>query len=1057
MGGLALCRPDLGRRLGNQFGFTAVAVLIASLAAAPASAQVGDDIPRAPYYLAVQTFYAGDYMDAERGLRRETRRGIRTVQARWIDSICYHAMLGEVLYHQGRNAEALAEFDQACQILLAYPDWLLQVKFLQPPRPDLARARRVPPWGRSERQFTLGQFADTEQIFMGELDPRRVLQEGGVFRSPMYWRVNAVEVIRTSALAIRRRSELLGPLAVHDRLSKELSDVFARGDLSPPNHWSSVWIDLLRGLAQAGVGKLDEADMLLSRAAVVEGQFDHPLTCVVLLEQGRIAMLRGDSQRAAQLLAEAGYSAYYYENWDALTESIWLGWINHMAIGGATVYPPLEPVADWTQLNRMQHVAAKLRLALAESLLWLGQPEPAAAALELAARRMGEMRGGLTSIHLLYLQANLQLMRGQFAPAGESLNQAVAAQAAASLRNFQIGRTNEMYDARGISARIAADLYASLLRDPRPVDWAYQPLDTMALLKTSHDAAFDRWFFAALERKDLPQALEVAERAKRRRFLAALPLGGRLLALRTILEAPEGTLSRAALLERQQFLVSFPAYRELAEAGAAMEQALRASSIVAQDPDDTKPLAAQFDAWAANAAERQRLLMQLAPRRLPSSIEFPPLRTTAELQKSLDEGEALVEFHAVGEDLHGFLVTRTGVHAWVVGDVRRLRSGIGEFLRALGNYGGNRTLSADDLTNDRWQSAAGTAYEAIFAHARLDLAKTTGLIIVPDDALWYLPFDALIPADVNPKTVLADHVPVRYGPTAALAIRRPQALRRPQHTGIVANRVSVGKDNAEAQTMVDQLLKVQPGAVRLPDPLPEPPHLLTALLDRFVAVDEVDPERMTLASPLPLPRFRGSSDDAGASWVALPYGGPERIVITGLSTAAEQGLKTSRRNAARDVRPGSEIFQSLCAMMAGGARTILLSRWRSGGRTNLDLVREFTQELSQSPAVEAWSRARLLAREAPLDAENEPRLRGLEQEGELATANHPFFWAGYLLVDTGPPADAVDEDGEAKPESEATSETKAAQTPPPVPPQSDDAPPAAETAPAESPTSKTPN
>ena len=83
-------------------------------------------------------------------------------------------------------------------------------------------------------------------------------------------------------------------------------------------------------------------------------------------------------------------------------------------------------------------------------------------------------------------------------------------------------------------------------------------------------------------------------------------------------------------------------------------------------------------------------------------------------------------------------------------------------------------------------------------------------------------------------------------------------------------------------------------------------------------------------------------------------------------------------------------------MMAGGARTILLTRWRTGGRTNLELVREFTQELSQSPAAEAWGRALSAPHEAPLDAENEPRLRGLEQEGELATANHPFFWAGYL-------------------------------------------------------------
>jgi hypothetical protein len=145
-------------------------------------------------------------------------------------------------------------------------------------------------------------------------------------------------------------------------------------------------------------------------------------------------------------------------------------------------------------------------------------------------------------------------------------------------------------------------------------------------------------------------------------------------------------------------------------------------------------------------------------------------------------------------------------------------------------------------------------------------------------------------------------------------------------------------------------------------------------------------------------------------------------------------------------------------MMAGGARTILLTRWRTGGRTNLELVREFTQELSQVPAAEAWSRARLLAREAPLDAENEPRLRGLEQEDELATANHPFFWAGYLLVDTGPPAGVAEEDAEATPASDPPGNTKAAPVPLPVPPQGDAARSADGTEkPAESSTSRTPN
>ena len=83
-------------------------------------------------------------------------------------------------------------------------------------------------------------------------------------------------------------------------------------------------------------------------------------------------------------------------------------------------------------------------------------------------------------------------------------------------------------------------------------------------------------------------------------------------------------------------------------------------------------------------------------------------------------------------------------------------------------------------------------------------------------------------------------------------------------------------------------------------------------------------------------------------------------------------------------------------------RTILLSRWRTSGRTNLELVREFVQEHSHATATEAWQRACLLARETPLDAQNEPRLKGLEEADDVPTADHPFFWAGYLLVDTGP-------------------------------------------------------
>ena len=55
-------------------------------------------------------------------------------------------MLGESLYQQGRNPEALDEFDAAAQMVLAYPDWMLRLVF-DDPRPDNTASRRQPPWG----------------------------------------------------------------------------------------------------------------------------------------------------------------------------------------------------------------------------------------------------------------------------------------------------------------------------------------------------------------------------------------------------------------------------------------------------------------------------------------------------------------------------------------------------------------------------------------------------------------------------------------------------------------------------------------------------------------------------------------------------------------------------------------------------------------------------------------------------------------------------------------------------------------------------------------------
>jgi CHAT domain-containing protein len=87
--------------------------------------------------------------------------------------------------------------------------------------------------------------------------------------------------------------------------------------------------------------------------------------------------------------------------------------------------------------------------------------------------------------------------------------------------------------------------------------------------------------------------------------------------------------------------------------------------------------------------------------------------------------------------------------------------------------------------------------------------------------------------------------------------------------------------------------------------------------------------------------------------------------------------------------------------MATGSRTILLSRWRDGGRTSHDLVREFVRELPYRSASQAWQRSVRLAVSSDLAWNLEPRIKELPPDTPPMRAEHPLFWAGYLLVDTG--------------------------------------------------------
>ncbi len=253
--------------------------------------------------------------------------------------------------------------------------------------PDPA-VKKPPPWQVRPLQAPLGQLPPN--MLLGQGQPiSATLQQGGVVQPPNLYPVEPAEIVRCTALAIRRRGELLGPLAAHDPMIDNLITSLQRRP-GQPNHWSEAWVNLELGLALSAGGRTAAAIPVLQKATLASGEFEHPLTAMAHLELGRLAMASGDFTGAAAHFEEASYASYYFTDVNHLPdlgvmeEAFRYGALNHLLANGKGVFPPLLTALPWAKVNHCRQLYASLLNAAAENQLVLGQTQAAMALLEEA-------------------------------------------------------------------------------------------------------------------------------------------------------------------------------------------------------------------------------------------------------------------------------------------------------------------------------------------------------------------------------------------------------------------------------------------------------------------------------------------------------------------------------------------------------------------------------------------------------------------------------------------------------------------------------------------------
>ena len=968
-------------------------------------AQIGRTLPRQTYYQARIAHYMGEYREAVRGFQRSIKSSTRIGQTRWIDSICSYSMLGETLYRQGNFAGALESHELAIQVHLANRGWMGRLRYpsLQPSQ----RRFRVPiAWG--QRPTLMGDLPDSMGSLEGTFDLQTPFQIGGAVNPAHMRSIDAVEVARCLAVSLRRRAELLGPTAGVSPLSAEIANSFA--NISPPaGHWVSAWVETLYGLALIGNGRGKEAAAHLA-AGVTHGNLDHPLTGIALLEMGRLHLRDGEYELAFPQLLQATLAGARYGQADVIEDGFRFLTDAYLANERKGAYPNAIAAIAFADGERFWRLVASLQIGAAEVSTYAGDTQLARTGLNQARTVMARRELIPTDLgaRLNYVDAITHYRDGNTKASANSLKLALAFMQNSSLHGFHLGLVDTLFKAgrkASFSEREAEILYSILLRAPRDNDWRTKPLETIATTLNRQPGHYERWFELLVKRKELDEAVEVAEQLRRQRFYSALPFGGRMLSLRWLFDGGEAMLGPTGLKRKAELREKYSATAKLSRRARQIQELLREDPLLPEDEEIQAKHRELFAELTKVSSQLETQLNGIALLREPARYVFPAIPTLKAVQSGMREDQAVLKFVTTSKGWHAWFIRKDSDDYWPIRKPATVRKAITEVLKSIGNRGAN-TMSLEDLSDD-WKEPATTLWKTLIGELPENgWEGLDELVVIPDGQLWYLPFEVLqVPTEQLPGDAESDEetqtlsslVRMRYSPVASLSVRDRRGRIESPRTLLVGGKIYPRDSNDHAREMLGKLKELDPelkvvSGKRKPAPSS---RYMGGTIDRLLVWNEIETR---LSSPLgwsPAQYDRGQKGSTVADWIRYPWGAPDQIMLPGYQTLAENPLNRKAT--------GREIFLSACSLMATGTRTALLSRWRTGGRTPAVLMREFTTALATDSASEAWRSAVELTRLETLDPSTEPRLKsdGADETEEDLNPVHPFFWSGYLLLDTG--------------------------------------------------------
>ena len=920
-------------------------------------------------------------------------------EQRGIDSVPSLVMIGECLLEQCDIGMAMERYDAAMQTSILGKRWVTLLR--SPPGQIRAETNgRDVQWSPNVRGTHPGSFPEAWPIAIGAPDVLLEMPAGQGVTGRMAT-IDALEILRCQAIALRRRYQLLGPLAKHSPLSTPLADAF-RIPVDGQHDVIRCSINICSALAEIGLGNRNEATQLLKNNLSVSSGMDHPLTAIALLTLADLAMEANEISEAESRCIEASLVSARAGQMDHLAESI--GYIAETSVAaghGATAAKMLSQMVVWAT-NKSRRAAI------------LGQVEWSRV-LALRGDAVGSHEHNVLATSMLLpsqvvmprAEATLRYARGmtEFGKANLSEGIGSLAEGIAFLRApsggsgvpkiFQIQLATQLIRTKSIGDTVAHDVLTEMLNGPTAVGGKTRPLEQLAWLSHDKADATNTLLDVDLRLHKPDHVVSVFDDATRKRYRQANPFESRV---QDILQIIHGEGRFAGITDQADVANLRKQAPALDQNAKKLKELL--SPLIAAPKWDLRNWNAgdkkRWDEFLQLCQVQTAIAWSTAASPLVVPEVFPPRHSQALLAQSIEQDDALIYFgHHQGQS-YGFLFHSNRWQSWPI-DEQELQKQSLLNLEELASL--LQSKGTDGQLKKGWPISHRAELRNTLFPSRIwsEMREARRWILIPDRYLWSLPFETLPLTDQgNSLPSIAEHN-ITYVPTLGLVPYLLAQKYDPATTGRIDVHTRDFLSPSEArlssiQSLLSQYRTSIDGKIGNRSIIDLSNKSYVPVPGRFlkVAASQVHCYFRSNRESLTPFAFTNTSDQlAMQSWNQLPFGSPRSLVLTGVSMMPP--AMTGQED---------EWLRILLPAIAQGTRQITLTRWPVGGESTVSLLQSFMDNQQDMRLSEAWQRSVLTAWESqyPLADEILFRESKVENPDNAVSGNHPLLWSGYVNV-----------------------------------------------------------